>query len=105
MQSSLLESRAAVNKADDDGMTPLHSASAHGHEDVVMTLMDYNANVNQLNRRLNVTPLYCAIGKGHIKVAKLLLQRGCKFELCVEVDTLLDKWGEHHKMGNWNFGF
>lgn len=36
----LLESGAALNIANDDGETPLHTASRHGHVDILKMLLE-----------------------------------------------------------------
>ena len=34
---------------DENGSTPLHSASYHGHEDIIKLLISYGADINKTN--------------------------------------------------------
>ena len=59
---ALIEGGADVNKADDDGWTPLYTAAANGHEAVVKALIEAGADVNKA-RDDGWTPLYIAASK------------------------------------------
>ena len=56
-------------------MTPLWVASAAGHQEMVVKLIDLGANVNSTTST-NSTPLRAACYDGHLEVAKLLLEMG-----------------------------
>ena len=56
----LLEYKADPEKADYDGNTPLHLASAAGLQSVVQLLLRSGANVNAIGAR-NETPLHCNV--------------------------------------------
>lgn len=60
---------------DEDGLTPLMSASSCGHEQVVKILLDAGANVDQANSG-GRTSLFYAASKGKQDVVQLLLQAG-----------------------------
>ena len=47
MVKALIEAGADVNKADDDGETPLYMAAWNGHEAVVKALIEAGADVNK----------------------------------------------------------
>lgn len=56
----------------DSGDTPLHYASYIGNLNVVLLLVDYGAEIDQLNSK-KMTPLMYSIQKGHLKLAKKLI--------------------------------
>ena len=56
-------------------VTPLWVASAAGHHEMVVKLIDLGANVNSTTST-NSTPLRAACYDGHLEVAKLLLEMG-----------------------------
>ena len=66
----LLERGADVNKARDDGATPLFLASHIGHVEVVRMLLEQGADI-QLSWR-DRTPLQIAREKNHTKIIRLL---------------------------------
>jgi ankyrin repeat protein len=60
--------------------TPLHVACAHGHLEIVRTLLENdalsaNVDINAVSDQ-NVTPLHCAAFNGHADVVRLLLDKG-----------------------------
>eukprot|EP00731_Ephydatia_muelleri_P035116 Em0098g2a len=57
------------------GCSPLNAASDNGHLDVVKTLLEPGANINQANND-GCSPLYVASLKGHLDVVKTLLEAG-----------------------------
>ena len=69
----LLEGGAAVDKKDEKGWTALHFAS--NKPDIVLTLLDYGADVNAQDL-LGMTPLMRAARSGNANVISLLLERG-----------------------------
>ena len=66
---------AHVNVIDSEGYTPLDFAVIHGHFDVVNTLLEHGANVNQQDFKQN-QPIHHAAHQGNLEIAKLLLQNG-----------------------------
>lgn len=54
------------------GITPLHSAAADGHCEVMRMLIDAGANPNS-RRSTGATPLYMAAQGGHVDAIKVLL--------------------------------
>ena len=59
---ALIEAGADVNKARDDGWTPLYTAASNGHEAVVKALIEAGADVNKADND-GKTPLYMAAVK------------------------------------------
>ena len=62
MVKALIEAGADVNKARNDGWTPLYSAASKGHEAVVKALIEAGADVNKAEND-GWTPLYIAAQK------------------------------------------
>ena len=58
---------------------PLCTASDKGHIDVVKTLIEAGANVNQLDKN-ECSPLYLASSKGHLDVVKTLIEAGANVD-------------------------
>eukprot|EP00731_Ephydatia_muelleri_P035118 Em0098g4a len=59
----------------ENGWSPLNGASEKGHLDVVKTLLEAGANINQADKD-NTTPLYVASQNGHHDVVQTLLGAG-----------------------------
>eukprot|EP00731_Ephydatia_muelleri_P032845 Em0024g389a len=60
---------------DKDECSPLYMASQEGNLDVVKTLIQAGANINQVTKD-NETPLFAASEKGHHDVVQSLLGAG-----------------------------
>ena len=71
----LLDAGALVNKADEDGYTPLMWTAIRGFPDITLTLINGGADIDKANNK-GWTPLRLAEIYGHEEVAKLLLERG-----------------------------
>ena len=67
----LLTAKADVNAAENDGKTPLMSASANGHLEVVQALLAASADVNA-RQGDGSNGLMLALQNDHPEVAKLL---------------------------------
>lgn len=67
-----------VNVRDHCGWTPLHEAANHDYPDVVKTLLDAGADINDRggSECNGFTPLIDAAACGNVAVVKLLIQRG-----------------------------
>jgi ankyrin repeat protein len=68
---ALLQGGADVDKARDNGATPLYIASQNGHVPVVQALLQGGADVNKA-RDDGVTPVSAASAKGHTAIVRLL---------------------------------
>lgn len=55
--------------------TPLHASAAAGQTDVMVSLMNYGADINAL-AQLGYTPLFMAVSNARPNAARLLLQAG-----------------------------
>lgn len=75
----LVSKGADVNKADNQGATPLTNAARQRHPEMVELLIDLGANVNQPNSD-GMTPLIAAVMRDHVPTIKVLLARGADIE-------------------------
>ena len=73
----LLEHGADINVQDNNGWTPLHSASYDGALEVVRVLLEHGADV-EVKKNDRMTALQEAAGRGHEKVVELLREHGAK---------------------------
>ncbi|KAL5509633.1 hypothetical protein EMCRGX_G005033 [Ephydatia muelleri] len=64
-----------IQRKTTNGCSPLYTASGKGHLDVVKTLLEAGANINQVNKN-GCSPLYTASRHGHLDVVKTLLEAG-----------------------------
>ena len=64
MLRALIELGADVNKANNDGLTPLYVGAQEGHEAMVRALIELGADINKASDK-GVTPLHIAAQKGH----------------------------------------
>ena len=69
-----------VDRAENDGQTPLFIACATGHVDAARLLLDRGADVHTADSA-NTTPLHMACYKGHIEIVQLLLNNGATADL------------------------
>lgn len=60
-----------------DGTTPLMLASAHGHLEILQTLIQESVDVNEVDHQGD-TALNYAVSRNQIQVARLLLKSGAK---------------------------
>jgi len=65
-----------LNPQDNNGWTPLHEASNHGHLDVAAALLESGADINNRGGPgcNGMTPLMDAASNGHIEMMTLLIQ-------------------------------
>ena len=64
--------------------TPLHNAAGYGHSDIVRTLLQNGAKVDEQNFQ-GLTPLMFAVQNCHCEIARQILHVGC--DLSVRVET------------------
>ncbi len=69
--SVLAERGADINKAMNDGSTPLFVASSKGHVEVVSVLAERGADINKANNS-GKTPLQIAVSNHHTEIIQLL---------------------------------
>ena len=82
---ALLVEGADVNEVDFLAGAPLHIAAVRGHDDVLATLLEADANADIVEWGREETPLHWAAFGGNSKSAKLLLEAGAT------VDAVNDK--------------
>ncbi len=72
-----------MNVRDHCGWTPLHEACNHGYLEVVRTLLDHGAAINDPGGAHcgGVTPLIDAGINGHVEVVWLLVDRGADLSI------------------------
>ncbi|KAI9640930.1 hypothetical protein NHQ30_010771 [Ciborinia camelliae] len=88
MTQLLLEEGADTETNNQDGKKPLYMASESGKLGLVELLLQYNANVDSLNRKAERTAFHRAIENGHLDVAKALLNSGA------DIDSPMSSNGE-----------
>ena len=86
---SWLADIADFHAKNDNGETPLHSASYYGRIEVVKALLAAGANVNAKNK-YDETPLHVAAEKGQVEVVEALLEAGADVKA-------KDKYGDSAK--------
>ena len=64
---------------DDEGRTPLHYASANGHDAIVKFLLEKGQDVSQQDK-VGLTPLHQAAMRGKVSTVELLLSKGANTE-------------------------
>jgi ankyrin repeat protein len=74
----LLEAGADVNAADEDGETPLMTASVRRSEELVRLLLEAGAEVNAKTRRVHMTALKAAQVVGNTRNVELLRAAGAR---------------------------
>jgi hypothetical protein len=70
---ALIHAGADIDKAADDGATPLYVASQNGHVEVVRALVEGGADIDKAKDG-GYTPLYIASEKGHVDVVRALME-------------------------------
>ena len=78
MVEVLIAGGGDVNKANDEGDTPLYSASLLGHLEIVEVLIAGGGDVNKASNDGH-TPLWIASMKGHLEVVKVLIDNKANF--------------------------
>merc|ERR1712232_980725 len=85
------EGKADVNKAKNDGTTPLFVAAQYGYAEVAESLLRGRAHVDK-PKNDGATPLFIAGQNGHAELAKLLLQG--RADMAHDVDATVVAAGE-----------
>lgn len=75
----LLSKGADVNKLDDQGYAPLHTAVRNRNSDLAAILLDAGADPN-LPDSDGISPLVHAINRNHVPSVRLLVERGADIE-------------------------
>jgi ankyrin repeat protein len=69
----MLQNRADITVANNNGWTPVYMASWNGHAEVVKLLLENKADITVADDN-EWTPVFAASSKGHAEVVKLLLE-------------------------------
>lgn len=72
----LVEKGANVNAVDNSGNTPLLNVISVANPEVAKYLIEQGADVTVKSKNYNSTPLYYAIEKGYISLARLIFEKG-----------------------------
>ena len=72
----LIHAGANVNAGSKDGFTPLSIAATYGNYEAVLALIKNGADKDHQDPEFKFTPLIDALRKGHVDVAKLLVESG-----------------------------
>ncbi|KAL7802906.1 ankyrin repeat-containing domain protein [Trichoderma afarasin] len=75
----LLEKGADVNAVDQNGYSPLISASESGHFEVAKLLIEHGATINVRDSK-GATPLFKAAASGFVELVQLLIDKGADIE-------------------------
>jgi ankyrin repeat protein len=78
-----MEAGADVNKARNNGATPLLMAAQFGNETLVRALIKAGADVNRASNE-GVTPLFVAAGFDHETVVRVLIELGADINKAAE---------------------
>lgn len=76
-----------IHQRDKDGYTPLHHASARGHERTCDVLIQAGADISKPSR-LGMTPIILAASKGYLQLVRSLLNNGADVNDAVPSDVL-----------------
>uniref|UniRef100_A0A915JY74 Protein phosphatase 1 regulatory subunit 16A n=1 Tax=Romanomermis culicivorax TaxID=13658 RepID=A0A915JY74_ROMCU len=94
----LLNDGIDPNVSNEDGLTALHQCAIDNNEQMLLTLIDYGANVNSRDTEL-WTPLHAAGCCGHLKIVRHLVEHGAEllavnadgnmpYDICDDEETL-----------------
>ncbi|KAI9886886.1 MAG: phosphate system positive regulatory protein pho81 [Watsoniomyces obsoletus] len=82
----LLESSAQI-LCDAEGLFPQHLVARSGREpQLLLMLRDFGADLNEVDRLNQWTPLFHAASEGHVDCMRTLLENGAKVEILDEKD-------------------
>jgi ankyrin repeat protein len=76
----LLNAGALVDKADDLGALPIHTAAEHGQARVLEVFLKHKADINARHQLLGATALHIAAREGREEAVKILLAKGAKVD-------------------------
>src|SRR5687768_10749204 len=82
IREMMSENPKLANTENNDGLTPLGFSAHMGHEDALLALLEYGADINAMSHSKvsyipSNTALHAAIaGKAPLNIVKLLIQRG-----------------------------
>ena len=76
MVNIVLSHGALIDAQQEDGITPLYSATHFGHVDVVQAMVSRGADVSIVNND-GLAPLHLAAADGNVQLIKILVYGRC----------------------------
>lgn len=74
----------SINQQDVEGLFPLHVLARLGHHELIKLLIEYGAEVNQIDGLNNWTPLFYSVLEGYVATTQELVRNGAKLDLVDE---------------------
>ena len=98
----LLDCGAGINARNNNDQTPLFNVMVYQHVEFARMLLRRGARVNDLDSSFGWTPLHCAVYKGGIQAARLLLEHGADSnapDISGRIPSrMASDWGRHDIM-------
>ncbi|MDT8299356.1 MAG: ankyrin repeat domain-containing protein, partial [Spirochaetaceae bacterium] len=94
----LLDAGADIDsEAEDRGTTPLMDAAASGHTELILRLVDMNAELEHMSRD-GQTAVILAVGNGREDAAAALIQAGANVEIKDKLGMSARKYADLYKL-------
>lgn len=87
--AELIDKGFKADKLDHHGSSPLNEAMVDGNTAAARILIDHGADVNSASKRARDYPVLVAAGKGHLELAKLLIEKGADTGVKDNLDNTL----------------
>ncbi|QEN07488.1 ankyrin repeat domain-containing protein [Oceanispirochaeta crateris] len=81
MTAVFLDAGFEVNKLSADQVTLLCAAARRGHNSIVKILFEAGADINQVSKDRNNTPLMDAASEGHVELVRFFIDNGAELEI------------------------
>ncbi|OMJ86635.1 hypothetical protein SteCoe_11784 [Stentor coeruleus] len=70
------------------GRTALHIAAEYGNKEIILTLLEKNADMNALDSS-GCPPVFLAMSKGHLEIVSLMIEGGANANIVTNHDLSL----------------